>query len=461
MNEQRAPGHPETIRAEFMNTILRKCNDPRTLALIDQSLLSGTNFITLLWVSRHVDANAFGQFSLAALVLLFLANVHRAVITQQLNLLGANDDPERLRVRIAVSLWAHLLLVPLSVALLAILSWRYFPEPRLFAGAAAYAVCFMLQETIRRYYYTVGRIRSALLNDFISYGGQLIAIFVMSRFMVVDGEVTFFIMAATSLAAFMFGVPQIDIARSITLRYVREILGQHLASSGWLLLTVLALWGATQLHPFLLAPLGPGAIAVFSASRNPLNVIGVAVQSVGNLLPIRAAGILGTRGPAALRKHLVTTTLHALIASFVIVIAMQLTAPLVLKLLYGGRYDDATPILRVLSFGIVFALIGTVLGAYALALNDARSNFLSNLAATAFTFTGGLLLIHIDGLMGAAIGGCLSVAIATVVQGVFVWRRLRVLEQKDDSIERSRTPDENAAMMPILRAGIAETGVDR
>ncbi|MGA7816385.1 polysaccharide biosynthesis C-terminal domain-containing protein [Caballeronia sp.] len=414
-----------------MKNLTRMLKEPGSLALADQCVLSGTNFLTLLFVSRQVSADQFGRFSLAALGLLFLANAHRAIVTQQLNLLGASEDASGLSTRIATLLRAHAVIIPVSIAILGALCVRFFPDLRLFVGASCYLAFFMLQETLRRYWYTVGRIDRAFANDLITYGGRLAILFSISFFTVVSGSTVFLIMAATSLIAFIAGLPVVDIARTVTMARIREVVAQHATTSGWLVLTVLAMWGATQLYPFLIEPLGPTAIALFVASRNLLNAIGIAVQSAGNYLPTRAAKLLHEQGPAGFRRHLLQTLANATIVSIVFILPMLVFATPILEVMYAGRYNDAAPVLRMLSIGIFFALVGTVLGAYALALQDARSNFLSNLGATAFTFTGGLWLIHAYGLSGAAVGGCLSVAIATVLQGAFVWSGIRRLEEAD------------------------------
>ena len=83
--------------------------------------------------------------------------------------------------------------------------------------------------------------------------------------------------------------------------------------------------------------------------------------------------------------------------------------------------------LRILAVGTFFSLIGTVLGAYSLAMEDSRSSFLANLGATGFTFTVGLWLIQAHGISGAAAATTLSVAVSMLLQGYLVFLRLNKL----------------------------------
>jgi O-antigen/teichoic acid export membrane protein len=411
-----------------MKDLKRAITEPRALALLDQCVLSGSNFLSVLFVSRHVSVDDFGLFSLALLGVLFLSNLHRAFLTQPLNVLGATEDAADLSTRMTVLLRAHIVIVPVSIVLLAALSAGFFPDVRLLLSAACYLGGFLLQETLRRYWYTIGRLDRALSNDFVSYIGQLILLVAFSAFTRVDGAGAFLIMAATSLIAFLLGLRNVKLAHVVGTSRARAVAAQHWTMSGWLILTVLALWGANQLYPFMLAGYGHAAIAYFAVSRNLLSAIGVGVQSVLNYLPTRAAALLNQQGEAEFRRHMIRTLAVSSAASIAFLALMQIFAEPILHVLYRGLYDDAASLVRILSAGVFFSLLGAVFGSYALALQDARSTFLANLGGTVFTFTGGLWLLHAHGIYGAAIGTCLSLATAALLQGCFVLRDLKRLQ---------------------------------
>jgi O-antigen/teichoic acid export membrane protein len=190
---------------------------------------------------------------------------------------------------------------------------------------------------------------------------------------------------------------------------------------------VLAVWGASQLYPFLLAALGPAAVATYVACRNLLNATGIMVQSVGNYLPVRAAALLRRSGKAALRSHLLRTLAQAAAVGVLFVLLIVLAAGPLMHLAYGGLYDSAASLLRTLALATLFSLLGAVLGAYSLAMEDSRASFLANLGATGVALTAGAWLIHVDGLQGAAIAATLSTATSMMLQGTLVWMKLNKL----------------------------------
>lgn len=401
--------------------------DPRLLALTDQGIVSAGNFLTLLFIGRQLPPEDFGLFSLAMMGILFLSNMHRALFTQPLNILGAAENPSQLGGRVLALLRAHLLAIPLAVVFLVILSLRFFPQSALLLGCATYVSCFFMQEMLRRYWYTQGRIDRALANDLLSYGGQLLVLVLADLVWKIDGSTAFLIMAATSMAAFLLGLRRMKLPATVIQRSSADIMVQHWTLSKWLMLTVLAVWGASQIYPFLLSPLGPVAVASFAACRNLLNAMGVVVQSVGNYLPVRAAALLRQQGKSRFRSHLLRNLGGSSLFGALFVLVVLLSSDSLLHAVYGGAYDAAAPLLRILAVGTFFSLIGAVLGAYSLAMEDSRASFLANLGATGFTFTIGMWLIQAHGISGAATATTLSVAVSMVLQGYLVFLRLKNL----------------------------------
>ncbi|MDO9215914.1 MAG: polysaccharide biosynthesis C-terminal domain-containing protein [Lacisediminimonas sp.] len=400
--------------------------NPRTLALLDQCIVSGSGFLTLVILGRFLGAPEFGLFSLAMLATIFLANLHRAVFTQPMNVLGAGEPAAQSATRLRQVLGAHLLAIPLSMALLGAVSFWFFPDPPLLLACCAYLSCFFLQETARRFWYTRQKMARALCSDAISYGGQLLLLLAAGLFWRLDGPSAFLIMAATSLLAFVVDV----IAGGLLARaqtHTGNMLAAHWAMSKWLVLTVLAVWGATQLFPFLLAPLGAATVAAFVACRNLLNVINVLTQTIGDFLPVRAALLLRQQGRDALRKHLTKSMLQCLVAGSVFLLVMILVAEPLLDLVYKGLYNEAAGVLVILAIGRFFSLFAITLGAYSHAMQDARASFIANIGATLSNATVGLWLIKTNGAAGAAWAATLGMLVATMIQAVLVratWRKL-------------------------------------
>lgn len=400
---------------------------PKMLSLYDQSVVSGGNFLTMVIMARQLTVEDFGLFSLAMLSMLFLANFHRALFTQPMNIIGVSEEKQQLKARMLALLKAHLYAIPIAFAVLAVASFFLFPQMSLFFSVAIYVACYFLQEMLRRYFYTLVRPGDALLNDSISYIGQVFLLMLLVSVWEVDAAIAFYVMAFTSLLAFLLGLVRLDLPHDVERRNVLLVMRQQWGISKWLILTVLAVWGSSQAYPFLVAFLGPIVVASLSACRNLLSVLNMFTLSVGNYLPTRVAVLLQQEGKAGLRRHLLQTLAQAAIISVVFIGVVQISAGPLLHFVYRGNYDAAEPILLIFAFGSVCAFIGVILGSYSLAMEDSRSNFLANLGASAVTFTIGLWLIKTQGLTGAAIATSLSLATAMLLQGLFVLVRYRRL----------------------------------
>lgn len=398
--------------------------DQSSIALADQAVVSGGNFLTMVIVGRILAAENFGLFSLAMMSFLFMSNLHRAVLTQPMNIFGAAESPEEQIGRLRVVLHSHLVALPIASLILAVASAVFFPDFLLLLALTAAFCCFALQETMRRYWYTRRDFAKALENDFISYGGQVLVLILLAWLKDLTATTAFIVLALTSLAAFIHGrFRRLEAPVRLVSTNWQEIIRQQRSITLWLLLTVLAVWGAGPLYPFLMLPLGVAVIAAYSACRTVLSAMNLVVQSVSNYLPTKARLILEQEGKEAFRKHMLRTCSQSLLLGFIFLLALHLLAEPLLHFFYGGRYDHAAPVMRILAYGTVCSLMGVVFGAYALAMEDPRSGFLANLGATVVTFSIGLWLIRDFGIRGAAIAVSLSMATAMIVQALFVVRR--------------------------------------
>ena len=403
----------------------------RVLAVTDQAMISGCNFVSVLYLARVLSPSDFGTFSLALLCTLCMSNLHRATITQPMNVLGSGEHALEVAARLLALLRLHAVVIPLAVTALLLLAVHFFPDAKVAGAAAGYIACTFFQETIRRYWYTLQRFRRAVFTDLLAYGGRIILLPIAGSLWSLTSSDVFLIMTLPILSAILVDVRRLPPRNPSHCMTVGQVVRQHWPLSRWLVLTVLAVWGGSQAYPFLLSPLGPATVATFMACRNLLNATTVVIQSIDNYLPVRAAALLRSGGKGALTQHLVRTLVVTAAGGAAFSVMMVTAALPLLHLIYGGAYDDAAPILRILPLGTLAALMATVLGAYSLAMEDARASFFSNVGASAMSFTVGVWMVTADGIRGAAVAAVLTATAALVLQATFVVTRLRALPEME------------------------------
>lgn len=411
----------------------RSFKDNHTFAVADQALVSGCNFLTVLYITRWMHAADFGYFSLALLCTLFMSNLHRATITQPLNVLASGAPEASVNGRLLRLLRWHVMLIPMAACALAALAYFFFPNAELAAASGLYIACVFVQETLRRYWYTLRRLDRALRSDAIAYGGRLSLIVVAGLHWHPGAAVLFLLMTVPMVAAIAVDVRLLPAASDQDVPASRPLLAQHWPLARWLVPTVLAVWGGSQAYPFLLSPLGPVAVAGYMACRNLLSAATVILQSIDNYLPVRAAAVLRSDGKDALKRHLLSTLGKTAVGGSLFMVFMLIAAESLLHVAYAGAYDAAAPLLRILSMATFATLLGTVLGAYSLAMEDPRASFLSNLGASAVTLTFGAWLISGQGVRGAAIAAVLTAATSLTLQSFFVLSKFQRLPRLEVS----------------------------
>jgi|GEM_PF-1986649 len=387
-------------------------------ALYDQMLVSGVNFLTLVFLGRSLEIEQFGFFVLAYMSILGLASLHTALITQPFGLQGATRPASKnlghLHSLLRLHAWAWL---PLNVAMLALVSWKFFPDRQLFVAAAVYLCVFFLQELLRRYWYTCGEIGPALVNDFISYGGQLLAILLWATYGDFDAAAALWAMAATSLLALGHAWYRLR-KQPVSRMPVQEVVRTHWRTGAWLLLAAISAYGALQLYPYMIAGLGASAVAAFAAARAILNALNVLAQAGVNYLPLASKRILERAGAASLTRHLVRSAVGMFTLATLFCAAVSVEAPTLLQWIYGRTFDGAAEVIVLLSFAGIISVLFPVLYAGILVLHQAPVIFISNVIATVFNVTVGWWLVRQYGIHGAAVAAGASALLVLAIQ---VW----------------------------------------
>ena len=385
-----------------------------SVGLVDQALVSGANFATMLLLARSVNPTEFGQFTLVYSALLLAGVLQAALVTQPHNVLGAAlIGPAYVRYTSSTAVQQIVFTASAAALVLvgAVISVAFDSSlsALLFALIPA-IVAWELQEFVRRILYTEGRVRAVLLNDTISYGGQ--AILVLGLFVggILDARITLYVIAATSAAGLAFGIFQVR----DRLRPVLDVsaIRENLAFGKWLAGAESGYWASTQIYLYLAAAVlgaaGAGLIRAAQLVFGPLNIL---VFYLGSVLPSRFARAYAEGGQQALdagmrRAGLVVLPVTALYCAFFAAFAGP-----TLRLIYGDAYADGGSV--VVLFALFYVVI-TPLPILTSALRTIRrprvifeAYLLASLAAVGI----GWLIVRSSGAEGAVGGMVFSISI--------------------------------------------------
>ncbi len=263
--------------------------------IFDQSLVSASNFVTGIILVRGLGLVDFGKFTVAYVLLLLANSIQLSFISSPMITLGSlcSSGDERTRfVRgvfgvqlvfcaIAASATVATVVVYLTVDRTGIPSGFILP----FAASVA---LFLMQDWIRRYYFTVGKAATSVWNDAVSYVGQVVVLCILWAAHRLTINTAFWTIAVTSGLAFAvaaalehLGTDRVqtrDAWRRTRLLSIDLGIANQLQ---WLVYQGAMLIGASVA--------GPQAAGGVRATQNVIGPVNVAFQAMENIVPIRAA----------------------------------------------------------------------------------------------------------------------------------------------------------------------------
>ncbi len=294
----------------FPSFLLRYGNNRRTQTILDQLIVSGSNFLTGVLLVRGLGLVDFGRFTIAYTLLLLANNIQLSFISSPMLSLGAlcgtKEETRRyvrgmFGVQLAFAAVAMVLAV-VSAAIFLLLRPQYGDWNSILAFAAS-IVMYLLQDWLRRYYFVIGKAAASIWNDAISYLGQLVVLaglFFTHRLTV---NTALWAIAVTSGAAFGFGAVLERLGWEGT--WVRQAWQRSRGFSRDLAIASQLQWFVYQGAMLVGAGvLGAQAAGGVRATQNVVGPVNIAFQAMENLVPLRAGEEMRRNGIAGVSRFL-------------------------------------------------------------------------------------------------------------------------------------------------------------
>ncbi|MGD0796093.1 MAG: hypothetical protein ABR910_00085 [Acidobacteriaceae bacterium] len=392
-------------------------------AIADQALVSGTNFLTNVLVARSLGIAEFGVFALAWMAMLFFYSMQMALISAPMMSLGPKTPPADRRIYWGGVIVQELLfalasagLIFIGLHIIAILTHQPGLD-RLTYPLCLATVVYLLQDFVRRYFFTTRQSRRAFLNDAVSCLPQLPLIFFFLRLHLIGISGVLWIFAVTSLVGVGLGAYWLEPV-SVTFREIQATAARHWRISRWIAPSWLLSWMSTNFIT-ILAPVyyGPAAAGALRASQNIVAVTHVWILGLDNVMPAEAAHRLHQSGIAALSRYLGNMSLRwgGLTAGFALVVGIM--PQFWLRLLYGSQFAGYGAVLRMYCLLYLLVFIGGPVRAGLQALEYTAPFVWAQMGATGFALLIGVPLTKGLGLDGVMIG---TIGTSVILQGVLL-----------------------------------------
>jgi O-antigen/teichoic acid export membrane protein len=389
---------------------------PGSLApgLADQALASGVNFLTLILVARAVGPREFGYFALLFTALQSLGALQLALVTRPHNVLAAaRRGVDYVRFTTTTVGYQLAFTATAVVALLvggAVVDAAGFGATTLVFLAAPTLLAWQLQELGRRILYTEGRLRGALANDLVSYGGQAIAFVLLSAYGALTSVRALAVIAVTSVIACVLLVVQLrgSLGRAVDRAALREL--WHFGR--WLGAAEGAYWFESQYYVYLVAAMiTPAAAGILKAAQTLLGPVSVFLAFFVNYLPVRFARRVDSGSQTLIRDGLVLTVAPVVAYGLLVVLA----APWLLRTVYGAQYAHDANVVRLFALYYVCLANSDVVVAALSARRRTRRIFAGHVVGAAVSVAVGWALVRAFGVTGAVGGMLVAIGAAVVV----------------------------------------------
>jgi O-antigen/teichoic acid export membrane protein len=406
-----------------------------SLALIDQAVVSATNFCTSLLIARVCGKAELGIYMLAWTVTMLVNEVLTAVILTPYNVISPTfDAAQQVRYRGSMVLHQLALSAVCSVCLIcAAMQMVRFPDStglgRLLGLLAGLIVVLVFREFARRMYFAHLQMRTAVITDAVGSFLQLSLIAWMIRYRILNAPSAYIAIALASTVPGLVWL--ITYRHGFTVSFSTAVIdfrrNWHVAKC---ILGSGMLWaGAMYAYPWLLVWMhGISATGVWAACYGLVALSNPVLLGFGNYLGPKIAILHGRHGMPAMRSYVWRScAMFAGLLTPLAVIAWFWGDPLVSHL-YGAAFSGHTTAIRFLVVNVLIAGAAFPFSRGLFSIQRADLDLAVNVVAILFLFCFGLGLVHFYGVAGAAAGLMLTNGVTAILRvGIFD----RVTRQKD------------------------------
>ena len=390
-------------------------------AIADQAVISIANLFTTVLVARAVAPAQFGEFVMVYTTLWLLQNVQRALIVEPMNVLGANKEVADYR-RYVTSTAALQVIFAVLLGGAILVAGALAPPARslLFAFALA-VVAWQLQEFVRRIFYTRTHVGAALINDGISYGGQvalLSLLFMHGSLTAVSALIAVGIARAITVVVGGWQA-RAHVAPALSVRGIKDAACQNWRFGRWLL-GANPLWDvASRFYVLvLIAVIGPAGVGGFAAASALSRVPDMLMRSLDTLLPPIASRRLKQKSQRNMEAFLKAATLIGVVPAVISVTIVVVFAEELLHIVYGGDYEEFASVLRIVSIASLILFLSMPVRVALRSIEQTRILFIAGAGSAVVLITGGSSLAAVAGVIGAAWAAVLSAGIGLVVLAI-------------------------------------------
>jgi O-antigen/teichoic acid export membrane protein len=405
-----------------------------SLAVLDQGLISGSNFLIGILLARWLLPAQYGAYGLAFEIFLLLSFFHQALLIEPQRVFGPSDYPDRLREYLGVLLWLNAGLAAVVFLVLGISCWFFHELVRpdnlsgALAGLTVAAPCILLLWLARSAYYVKISPQGAVAGSAVYCAIVLSGLLLLHRLKLISPLFAFLLMgfaALISSTVLLFRLSPVLKLRTSRQMW-KKVAEQHWDYGRW----ILASLGLSSISGSIYYPLVSGfsGLAAAGELKALLNFSLPVAQTLSALsvffLPY-ASRVYRESGPDGLRRLIWKMTWLFGAASIAYWTVLIFLSKPVLRSLYGGHYAELATLIPWLAVGSLPWNLAAVPAVFLRAVRSPVSIFGTYCVSSIVVLLFGVPATWAFGLRGALLAMILSNLAALVVVVMLLRRKLR------------------------------------
>jgi O-antigen/teichoic acid export membrane protein len=416
------------------------------LAIVDQGLISGSNFLLSILLARWMSRDEYGAFALGFAIFLLLSALHQSFLLEPMAVFGGSVYHNHVRHYVRALLRMHFVLsLGISVGLgiwagVARVTGQADGLPGSLVGIALAAPCILLLWLARRAFYlqlspTLAA-AGALLYCVLVVGGLFLARGVgwlspFSAFLLMG-------VGGLSTSALLFVHLRSRLEASPLALDLRDIWKRHWSYGRWALASSAAMWiPGSMYYPLLTSFHGVGSAGELRALMNFAAPVLQTCIALGLLLLPHAARVqTQERRAGGLTWKISLLFAGGGVAYWAVVILVKVPA---FRLLYSGKYMEVVDLIPLVA---LTSVAGSAFFGPATALRAMESPalvFVAQCAASLVSLVVGVPVTWTMGVRGAVWSMALSQVVALLVAVFLLRRKMRSDSLRLGLLERPAT----------------------
>lgn len=405
------------------------------LAVVEQGVISGSNFVMGILLARWLMPDQYGAYALAFAVFLLLSLLYQSVLLEPMAVFGGSAYRNCLRGYLKSLLRIHLGITAVIVLALGLSTGvvhgigKWAGLPAALAGVTIAAPCVLLSWLARRGFYLRLAPAFATIGAFLYFVLVLGGLFLTYRWGLLSPFTAYVLMGIGALAvsAVLFWRLRSEYQDSAAAApSLRETWRRHWEYGSWALAAAGVAWLPAYIYyPLLSSFSGMARAGEFRALMNLVMPLTQGFGALAILFLPYASRVHGDEGRAGVAP---VTRRITLIFVGGAVVYWGLITPLrgpVFHFLYGGKYMGIAHLIPLVALGSLLwsATLGPVI--VLRAMESPASVFVAHTAASTIALMVGVPITWFFGLWGAVIGLIASSAVSFLMALYLLRRKMR------------------------------------